>query len=75
MVESECTRKIKQKNVTHEYYITDLHLLQKCFAINHGYIMMYIKEEFPLVIEIKVGTLGVLRAVLMYRQSGFDDDN
>ena len=74
MVESDCVRKIEQKNVCHEYYIMDLHRLQKCFAINRGYILMYIKKDFPLVLEIKVGTLGVLRAVLMYRQDGFDEE-
>lgn len=74
MVESDCVRKVEQKHVCHDYYIMDLHRLQKCFAINRGYILMYIKEDFPLVLEIKVGTLGVLRAVLMYRQDGFEED-
>ena len=74
MVESDCIRKGEQKHVCHEYYIMDLHRLQKCFAINRGYIVMYIKENFPLVFEIKVGTLGRLRAVLMYRQDGFEED-
>ena len=74
MVESDCIRKVEQKRVCHEYYIMDLHRLQKCFAINRGYVVMYIKENFPLVLEIKVGTLGKLRAVLMYRQDGFEED-
>lgn len=74
IIDTDCVRKIEQKRVIHEYHLMDLHRLQKCFAINHGYVLMYIKEDFPLVLEIKVGTLGVLRAVLMHRQPDCDDE-
>lgn len=74
LVDSDCSRKVEQKRVKHEYLLEHLHSLQKCFAIHHGYTLMYIKEDFPLVLEIKVGTLGVLRAVLMFRQEGEEDD-
>jgi hypothetical protein len=73
-IQTEWQRKVEQSKVVNKYSLQHLHQLQKCFSINRGFILMYIKNDYPIVFEIDVGTLGKLRAVLMFQDSN-DSDN
>lgn len=63
-----------QREVRAKYNLIYLTRLQRCFSINSEEINMYIKKEFPLIFDIKVGTLGSLRAVLMFKDDNDDED-
>lgn len=40
--------------------------LQKCLAINKGFIYVFMRADYPLVFKTSVGTLGDMHIVLMY---------
>ena len=61
--------------ISHEYRLAYLQNIIKCFSINRGSGFMYVKRGFPLVIEVKVGTLGELRLALMFRADEYDSED
>lgn len=60
--------------ISNEYRLAHLQNIVKCFSINRGSVFMYVKRDFPLVFEVKVGTLGELRLALMFRLDQDDSD-
>jgi hypothetical protein len=72
--ETDCERKVIQSTVSNKYSLKYLHQLQKCFSINRGFICMFIKKDHPLIFEVSIGTLGKLRAVLMFADNDEDED-
>ena len=58
----------EQKEIVHQYRLQYLHQMLKCFSITKGGIFMYVSEDYPLVFEVKVGSLGELKAALMFRE-------
>lgn len=67
-------KQIQSDCVSAQYNLVYLTRLQKCFSTNSGVVYLYVKEGFPLLFDIKVGTLGSLRAVLMFRNEDEDDE-
>lgn len=63
-----------QTEVSHQYRLQFLHQMLKCFSITKGGIFMYVSKDYPLVFEIKVGSLGELKAALMFRDMGNEDE-
>ena len=45
----------------------------KCFSITKGGIFMYVSKDYPLVFEVKVGSLGELKAALMFKDTSGDE--
>lgn len=64
----------EDSTITHQYKLGYLYQMVKCFSLTNGSILMYISKDYPITFEIKVGTLGVLKASLMFREDGDDDD-
>jgi len=58
---------LEQKEISHQYRLQYMHQMLKCFSITKGGIFMYVSEDYPLVFEIKVGSIGELKAALMFR--------
>mmetsp|Transcript_18506 Transcript_18506/g.32824 ORF Transcript_18506/g.32824 Transcript_18506/m.32824 type:complete len:292 (-) Transcript_18506:21-896(-) len=67
--DTSVTRTVRQEDIVQEYRLAYLQNMVKCFSINRGSVFMYIKRDFPLVFEIKVGVLGELRLALMFRSN------
>lgn len=53
--------------VVAHYNLIYLTRLQKCFSTHSGVVYLYIKQNYPLIFDTRIGTLGNLRAVLMFR--------
>lgn len=47
--------------------------LQKCFAMNRGYVYLKLRDQYPLSFEIRVGTLGDLYVSLNNHEFEKDD--
>lgn len=66
-VETNILRSVHQNTVALQFRLKYIQQLMKCFSINRGSILVYIKQNYPIIFEIKVGMLGDLRLTLMTR--------
>ncbi len=64
--ETDIERKLVQNPIQVQFHFDYLYLLKRCFAMNSGFMSIYLEKDFPIVFEVKVGTLGDFYAVLMY---------
>ncbi len=64
------------EEVSNLYSVQILQQIQKCFMISRGAALIFLKQDFPLIFEVKVGTLGKLRVgvVCSERESDFKMD-
>jgi hypothetical protein len=68
-------KEVQASCVRAQYNLVYLTRLQKCFSTNSGVVYLYVKKGYPLVFDVKIGTLGSLRAVLMFRNEDEEDDD
>lgn len=73
VVEEDLEIDDKNQEVKHEYRLQYLYQMINCFSLTNGSILMYVSKDYPIVFEIKVGTLGILKATLMFRDT-LDED-
>lgn len=64
----------QKRTVKHSYHLHYLHKLLKCFSLNREYMLLYVTEGRPLIFETKIGTLGVFKAVVMFRVQENEED-
>lgn len=64
----------KNQTVKHEYKLQHLYQMLNCFSLTNGSILMYVSKDYPIVFEMKVGTLGILKATLMFKDDDDEDE-
>lgn len=52
--------------VSNLYPLNILIRIKSLLSSNKGYVVMYIKEDSPLIVQVEAGTLGNVRVVIMY---------
>lgn len=68
-VETSLTRSVHQNTVNVHFRLQHIHQMLKCFSINRGSIVVYVKEDSPIMFEISVGMLGKLRLTLFTKEA------
>ena len=59
--------------VEHTYDLWQLQQILKCFSISRGAVLMFVRKDCPLIMEIKVGTLGKLRVGVLFTMDEYDE--
>ncbi len=67
-MESDMKRKLLQDEVVHQFKLQHIDWLTKLFSMSRGNsVCMYFKSNYPLMFEVRVGSLGSLRMAVMFR--------
>lgn len=70
---AESDTKLASRVIKSRYSLVYLLRLSKCFTIDKRAILVYIKEDHPIVFKVHVGDIGHLSIVVMYKTEDTDD--
>jgi hypothetical protein len=58
----------KQGKIHRRYKLSLLKFVARCLSITKYKVLVYIFEDHPIIYELKIGTLGVLKVTLMWQE-------
>lgn len=69
-----CRPEFVTEKISHEFRLGSFEKLLKCFSVDKNMLYLYLKKDYPLILEFHISMLGKLRAALMFKTSGEEID-